>query len=148
MKPFDIHEDHDNSNGERPRRCRYASKRTILFIFSHLMRGGNDGGVGVRTMAHLYGVNKGPISNYVRHVAWCLYKSLKENEFAYIRWPNREERSNKNERFTYFLRRLHSSTDLRFEQCNHPILIIRRIGIVYIISFIALALYPGRMYLG
>lgn len=38
------------------------------FSFFHLLRGINYGGVGFRFMAHLYGLSKGTVPNYIRHV--------------------------------------------------------------------------------
>lgn len=44
----------------------------MLLIFLHLLRDGNERGVKLRFMAHLYGLRKGKDSNYIMHVGWCL----------------------------------------------------------------------------
>lgn len=39
----------------------------------HLLRGGNDGGVALKTMEIMYGLSKDNITNYIHYVGWGLY---------------------------------------------------------------------------
>lgn len=43
-------------------------------------------------MAHLYCAWKITIPRHIRHVAWLLYKVLRDKEKAYIKWPLRTKR--------------------------------------------------------
>lgn len=43
-------------------------------------------------MAHVYGLGKGTVSNYIRHISCCLYKVLREDKSARVEWPDEEDR--------------------------------------------------------
>lgn len=51
-----------------------------------------ESGAGLRFMTHLYGLNKGTVSNYILHVTSCLYKVLQEDKFAPVECPVEEDR--------------------------------------------------------
>lgn len=66
-----------------PRR-RAVPNEVMLFIFLHLLRGGNEGGLGLELISCIYGLSCGTISNYIRHVGTALLIVSKSNSEARI----------------------------------------------------------------
>ena len=88
-KPFNVRNEFtEEDNLTRTPQRRGTSEEVMFFIFCHVLRGGNEGGIGLRTASHLYGLSEGTMSNYLRHVAWALFKSLKGNGLSKIEWTS------------------------------------------------------------
>lgn len=84
-----IYTEEENELGES--RKSEAHQQTMLVLFLHLIREGNEGGVRLRNMETLYSLSKGTVSNYIRHVALRLYKNLRKQEIAAIKGPKMED---------------------------------------------------------
>lgn len=51
------------------------------------MRAENYGGIGPAFVSFMFGLSAETLSNYIRPVAWALYRSLKDIQFAFLQWP-------------------------------------------------------------
>lgn len=90
LKPVDARYRYCNEENEmRTPRKRAISEKVMLFLFLHALRGRNEGGIGLRQLAFMYGISCGTISNFICHVAWALHKVLSKKNFAKIEWPDK-----------------------------------------------------------
>lgn len=82
----------DQEQSIRASRKRSVPDHVMLFCFLVCLRAGNEGGSGVEKIALDFGVSKGTVSNYVRHVSQALLDVLSDDEEAFIDWPMEAER--------------------------------------------------------
>lgn len=71
---------------------RALSTKEQLFLFLVMLRGSNEGSLGLNVLERDFGVSRGTISNTFYHVLGGLYSSLKRVSPPLISWPTSAER--------------------------------------------------------
>lgn len=69
-----------------------VSEEMTLFLFLHILRGGNNGCVGLDNLSTQVGLGLSNLANYFRHVFMALFTVLKDEVDAVIQWPTSAER--------------------------------------------------------
>lgn len=71
---------------------RAFSSEEQLFLFLTMLRGGNEGSLGLNVLERDFGVSRGTISNTFYHVLGAVYSALKSLSQPLISWPSEAER--------------------------------------------------------
>lgn len=76
----------------RGARKRRLDSEELLFLFFCMLGRSNEGGIGVETVAIIYGLSTGTVSNNCRHALLAVHETLDSMVPRIIRWPDAAKR--------------------------------------------------------